>query len=300
MGWRAPKPAASEVGEVNAFETLKERVPVEEVVGHHSEVKGSKARCVAPDHPDANPSMHLYGEHVHCFACGFHGDVTDVWAAMKGFERPIEAELDLAREYGVELPEQDPEAKRCAQERREQEDRYLNQARACHAVLSQHTRVAMWWEGRGFDEGLRERFLLGTNRDGTAAVIPYWNRGRVQGLVRRNLEGEPKYLCPEAREFPGGHKPLFVPGRVRDGAFLVEGFVDALALAALGESAIAVGGTRISEEQMRALRSVPAPLYILPDADEEGTKAARQWARRLYPKALVCPAEYGSKEVVNA
>jgi TolB protein len=28
------------------------------------------------------------------------------------------------------------------------------------------------------------------------------------------------------------------------------------------------------------------------DADEEGKQAAREWARKLYPKALVCPAEY--------
>jgi DNA primase len=75
-------------------------------------VNGSgKAQCVAPDHQDASPSMHLYDNHVHCFSCGFHGDVTDVWAARRGFVRPVEAALDLAREFGIELPEASLEAR---------------------------------------------------------------------------------------------------------------------------------------------------------------------------------------------
>jgi DNA primase len=284
---------------VSAFEILRGRVPVEEVVGHHSEVRGNKAHCVNPDHHDANPSMHLYGEHVHCFTCGFHGDVTDVWAAINGFDRPIEAALNLAREYGVELPEQDPEAKRQAQERREIEDRYLGQARAYHRALDKCDVVREWWEGRGFDGELQERFLLGVNEDGTAAIIPFWNRGRVQGVIRRKLRGKPKYLYPKAEEFPGGYKPLFIPpGRVGDGTFLVEGILDALAVAALGEGAIAVGGTSISEQQMRALRNAPGSIYVLPDADEEGDRAARRWVRDLYPKALLCPAEYGEEAIL--
>jgi DNA primase len=155
--------------------------------------------------------------------------------------------------------------------------------------------VAAWWDGRGFGEELRERFLLGTNKDGTAAMIPFWHRGRVKWLIRRKLQGEPKYRYPNLEEFPEGYRPLFIPSPVRTGAFLVEGILDALAIAALGESAIAVGGTVISKEQMRGLRNVPGPLYVLPDADEEGVKAAREWVRELYPKALLCPAEYGGE-----
>lgn len=80
---------------MNVFEILRDRVPIEEVVSHHTEVRGGKARCVAPGHHDANPSMHLYDDHVHCFSCGFHGDVVDVWAATRGFDRPSEEALDL-------------------------------------------------------------------------------------------------------------------------------------------------------------------------------------------------------------
>jgi DNA primase len=274
---------------VSLFANLREQVAIEHVLNANG---GGRARCVAPEHHDTNPSMHLYEDHVHCFTCGFHGDVTDVWAALRGLDRPVEAALDLAREFNIELPEMIPEARQKAQQHREKEDIYLSQARACHRALERHPHIVAWWEGRGFGEELRKRFLLGTNRNGTAAVIPFWHHGRVQGLIRRKLKGEPKYLYPKAEEFPGGHRPLFIPASVRSGAFLTEGIVDALALATIGAGAIAVGGTGMSRRQLRELDRVPGPLYILPDADEEGEQAAREWLRKLYPKALVCPAEY--------
>jgi DNA primase len=277
---------------VSIFAALREQVPVDSILETNS---GDKDHCVSPEHEDADPSMHLYGDHVHCYACGFHGDVVDVYAALRGFDRPIDAALDLAREHGIELPQRDPQAQKKAQEGRDKEDRYLKQARACHRALDRHARVGEWWDERGFGEDLRERFLLGTNKDGTAAVIPFWHRGRVKGLIRRKLRGEPKYIYPKLEDFPEGHRPLFIPGPVRAGAFLAEGIIDALAIAALGESAIAVGGTGISEVQMRGLRNIPGLLYVLPDADEEGAKAAREWVRNLYPKALLSAAEYGGE-----
>ncbi len=186
---------------MNVFETLREQVPIGRLV---EPGKGGKAHCVSPGHPDNRPSMHIYEHHVHCFACGFHGDVVDVWAAQHGFDRPFEAALDLAREFGIEVPEQTPEAKEKARERRETEDLYLKHARACHKALEKHPQVRKWWESRGFDEELQERILLGCNENGTAAIIPFWHRGRVQGLISRKLEGEPRYLYLSAEEFSGG------------------------------------------------------------------------------------------------
>src|SRR5688572_22526564 len=111
---------------MSVFEMLRESVSLEDITGAKT---GEKARCVAEGHTDSNPSMHNYGDHVHCFPCGFHGDVVEVWAAMRGFDRPFEAAHDLAREYSVDLPEVSPEGRRKALERREKEDRHLKQAR---------------------------------------------------------------------------------------------------------------------------------------------------------------------------
>ena len=195
----------------------------------------------------------------------------------------MKAVLDLAREYGIELPDLDPEAQKLTEERRRREAEYLEEAEEAHQALAQAPEVAEWWEQRRFDEDLRQRFLLGAH-EGTA-VIPFWNRGRVHGLIRRKLEGQPKYLLPRAEDLLMGYRPLFIPGSVQDGMFLVEGYRDALALVALGYDAAAVGGTHLSDRQMQELMRLPGRIYILPDADQEGEKAARRWAEELYPKA---------------
>src|SRR5215208_702846 len=275
------------------FDFLRDQVGLDQIVSANG---SGKTRCVSPDHHDDNPSMHLYDDHAHCFACGFHGDVTDVWAAMRGFDKPLEAALDFAGEFAIEVPQANPEASQKARERRAKEDLYLQQAKACHEALSRHPRLREWWEARGFGKELREGFLLGTNKDGTAAVIPFWHRGRVQGLLRRKLAGEPRYILPKATELSGGYRPLFIPGPIDREVFLVEGYIDALAIAITGRSVIAVGGTDISEAQSRELRKVlseDATIYILPDDDESGKEAARTWGRQYFPQAMVCPPSYG-------
>jgi DNA primase len=287
---------------VNVFEILREQVTLERVLSVNS---STKAHCVARDHEDSDPSMHHYGDHVHCFACSFHGDVVDVWAAQKGFARPIDAAVDLAREFGIELPEGNPEARQKAQEQREKEDRYLGWASAHHRALSSHPHVAKWWEGRGFDEALQARFLLGSNRAGTEATLPFWHRGRIKGIIRRPLKGERKYLLPKAEEFSGGHRPLFVPGPLQHETFLTEGYIDALAVVATGRSVVAVGGTDISDVQRAELRRVlsgDARLYIVADADESGTVAAREWGQEFFPAAKVCAPSYGegAKDIADA
>lgn len=140
-----------------------------EVAGRYTELKRSgrslKGWCPYLDHDDGDPSFHVYPDgRFCCYGCRRHGDVTDLWAGARGIQPGIEAALDLAREYGVELPHLDPKARRRAQERRKREGAYARQATACHAALSKHRRVAEWWERRGFDPETRERFLLGTNR----------------------------------------------------------------------------------------------------------------------------------------
>jgi DNA primase len=290
---------------MSIFEVLRERVDLVEVARQFTELKpsGNKflGRCPFPDHQDNTPSFYVYPDkRFYCFGCQRYGDVTDLWASIQGLGLGVEAALDLAREHNAEVAERDPEAQKRAQKRREQEDRYLQQAGACHKALDRHTHVAEYLEGRGFGKELQAQFLLGVDRVGMAVVIPYWHRGSVKGLIRRKLTGEPKYIYPRAEDFPEGHKPLFIPGPVRAGAFLVEGIFDALAVVALGESGVAVGATSISEHQMRELERLPGPLYVLPDADEEGAKAAREWARKLYPKVLVCPPEYGGEVAKDA
>lgn len=278
---------------MGVFETLRERIDLAELAGHHTDLKPSGralvGRCPHPDHEDENPSFHVYPEgRFFCYGCRWRGDVTDLWADVKGLKPGLEAALDLAREYGVDLPQTSAEAAEKVERRRNLEAIYMKEAVERHEALSEHPRVTEWWDGRGFAGELREKFLLGVTDDGAAATIPFWNRGRVHSTVRRKLQGEPKYVLPKKEDFPTGHRPLFIPGRVEDGMFIVEGYVDALALAALGYGVAAIGGTHPNKEQLKELKRLPGTLYILSNADEEGMKAARRLAGDLYPKALMC------------
>ncbi|PLS83099.1 MAG: hypothetical protein CYG60_22695, partial [Actinobacteria bacterium] len=191
------------------------------------------------------------------------------------------------------------EGLRLAEERSQKETDALQEAQEIHAAAADNgPRVCEWWKARGFGPELRQRFLLGSTGFGVplAAIIPFWYRDRVRGLIRRRLEGEPKYLLPKAEEFPEGHRPLFIPGPLKSEIFLVEGYIDALAVAATGRAVIAVGGTGMSAEQqseLKQLLSGDARIYILPDDDEEGAKAARTWARMFFPKAMICQPSYG-------
>ena len=67
---------------MSIFDAIRDQVSLDRLLSANS---SGKTHCVAPGHQDNDPSMHLYGDHVHCFSCGFHGDVADVWAAMRGF-----------------------------------------------------------------------------------------------------------------------------------------------------------------------------------------------------------------------
>jgi putative DNA primase/helicase len=278
------------------FETLREQVDIAEVARTYTQLKrvGKMMRGRCPIHQDDSPSFFIYDDgRAHCYGCQFHGDVIDLWAELKGLPRGIESALDLAHHHNVRLPDKDPDAQRKADERRRKEVDYERQAMACYQNLANHPEVKEWWQSRGFNEELQKQYLLGANREGTAATIPYWHRGRIQGLIRRQLTGEPKYLVPNADDFPGGHKPVFIPGKTSGDVHLVEGFIDALSLDALGLNAVAVGSTGISERQQTELLKLKGDFYINPDADEPGKDSSRKWVRELYPKARLCVADYG-------
>ena len=61
--------------------------------------RNKKALCLW--HNDRSPSMHVYREKVHCFACGRGGDAIDVFAATNGLETK-DAVQALAARFGFQ------------------------------------------------------------------------------------------------------------------------------------------------------------------------------------------------------
>jgi DNA primase/nitrogen regulatory protein PII-like uncharacterized protein len=282
---------------MNIFEVLREQLEISKIAASFTRLKRVGARmlgcCPLPNHKESIPSFNLYPDgRAHCYGCGFHGDIVDLWAAVNGLKSGIQAAFDLAHTYNIRIPVRDLEAEIQEQRRRQREAKYAHLAKTLHEELLHQPHIISYWRSRGFDDELQKRFLLGANREGTAAIIPFWNQGRIYGLVRRHLEKEPKYLLPKAKHFPDGYKPLFAPTSLYGDLYIVEGFVDALSLAALGFNAVAIAGNKISQQQSKELQRLTGPFYILPDNDERGA-AADEWLRLLYPSAKICSAEYG-------
>lgn len=281
---------------LNVFETIREEVDLVGLARRFTTLKraGKKMKGCCPVHQESTPSFFIYEDgHAFCYGCQWSGDVVALWAHLKGLTQ-IEAALDLAREYGIKLPDKDPDAQRKADERRQKESNYEQQAIAYHQALSRHPAIRDWWNQRGFNDEMIKQYLLGATQDGTAATIPYWYRGRIQAFIKRQLQGEPKYLLSSTEEFATGHKPLFIPSSTAGDVCVVEGFIDGLSLDALGFKAVAIGSTGISEHQKEELLRLKGDLYIYADADGPGAESSRRWVRELYPKARLCEAEYGA------
>lgn len=119
----------------------------------------------------------------------------------------------------------------------------------------------------------------------------YDARGRVVGFGGRILgDGQPKYLnSPDTPLFDKGRLLYNLdkaagPARKSQRLFVVEGYMDVIALAQAGiEEAVAPLGTALTEVQLQLLwRVVPEPLLCF-DGDAAGTRAALRAAARALP-----------------
>jgi DNA primase len=89
---------------VSLLESIREQVDLVAVADRHLDLVRSdstmKGRCPYPDHEDENPSFCVYPDgRFHCYGCGRHGDVIDLWAALEGLRPGIEAALDFATRW---------------------------------------------------------------------------------------------------------------------------------------------------------------------------------------------------------
>ena len=199
---------------ISVFDVLREELDIGDLVEHDG--RGQNCRCPSVNHEDKNPSARVYEDgRIYCFSCGWLGDAVDVWAERKGFDNLLEAALDLAREYGVRLPETNPEARARAQEARMKEEKYSTIAGSCHKALRSEAgaRVREWYEARGFGEdgdrprrrrsprrrhGRNTLLVQGANRGHDPPPDrPRWERGEIHLLKEGRVRaGAPAALYP--------------------------------------------------------------------------------------------------------
>jgi DNA primase len=117
-------------------------------------------------------------------------------------------------------------------------------------------------------------------------------RGRVLGFGARILgEGEPKYLnSPETPVFHKGRELYGLPNVLRharnpDTLIVVEGYMDVVMLAQHGiDNAVAVLGTALTTEHLRAAFRVSSRLVLCFDGDNAGRRAAERALENAFPE----------------
>jgi len=79
--WEAASRAV--VCEGDSITIAKQRLQLTDLVQIARQDRGG-AWALCPLHRDTEPSLRLYSDgHFHCFGCGAHGDVIDLYAALR-------------------------------------------------------------------------------------------------------------------------------------------------------------------------------------------------------------------------
>jgi DNA primase len=265
--------------------------------------RGREFLTLCPWHNDRNASLTVSPRtnRVHCFVCNRGVDAIG-WLQERDGLSFREAVEELARRYGIPIPQADPvEAARWQAEQREREQLLtLRQGqlqrfqRSLAADLARDGPAAGFLRQRAIRPDTAEAWDLGLN--GRRLMLPIRDgQGRCCGFSGRTLTGEePKYKNTAGDALFHKSELLFgldrAAGPIRrcGEAVLVEGPLDVIQLHQGGiDIAVASLGTVLAEPQgQRLLRLGVRRLSIAYDADAAGLAATARLIRDWRPQAI--------------
>ena len=307
------------------IEAIKRANPIEYIIAAYvNDLQWYGTRLVGrcPFHEDREPRFNIWPEtqSFYCFGCGVGGDVFTFLEQMNGVTFPQACELlqtgaverrDFLVRRGrapyrrveqgtsAQLNEEDKEILDAAtvlyhaRLMRSQTHQRLLARRGISLEMIKRFKVG-WCNGKGLKAHLqKERLslakarhigLLGEKGEHFRGriVVPEIRKGHTVYLIGRAARPglKPKYL---ALPLP---KPLYgVEGvKRRDKVLVVEGVFDWMTLASWDYPTVALLGTRLGREGRSYLEKFER-VYLVLDADEEGTLAAKRIRRELGDKA---------------
>ena len=164
------------------LEELRARTPLPALIGRKVKLarSGRQWKGCCPFHGEKSPSFYVYDDHFHCFGCGVHGDAISFVMQSQGAAF-MEAVEILAREAGLEVPAQSPEAAQAEQKRHDLSD-VAQQAGDFFASLlhmPEGARALAYLRGRGLSDATIRRFGLGWSGEGRGSLI--------SALARENI-----------------------------------------------------------------------------------------------------------------
>lgn len=268
-------------------------------------------------HEDKNPSCSYYNETktVHCFSCGFTGDIFTLvekenpnlyfWEIAeqlsKDFNIPLEYEEDNSHpphHKSTKESNKQPVSQEVTRSTNQPLQDFTEFYKEAHKGLKETNHLTK----RGITQETAERFNLGyvanwTNpksgkQEGARLIIPY-DANSYLARATEDVQESDRVRKAGSGQFNQEALQSLEP------VFIVEGEIDALSIEQEGKRSIGLGGTSGTGKLLQAISTLenPPSLILSLDNDEAGRKAQEALAHQLdkqgIPYAVMqIPEEY--------
>ena len=130
---------------MNVFGTVKTSINLGEAAEYYGIEVNRHGKALCPFHNDRHPSMVVYDDHYHCFACGEHGDVIDFVANLYGL--PVyDAANKLAYDFGITQDKLPTKAMQEKQNKKSKAQRLRENEKLCFSALLAYMKLLQEWK----------------------------------------------------------------------------------------------------------------------------------------------------------
>lgn len=130
---------------MNVFETVKTSINLGEAAEHYGIEVNRYGKALCPFHNDRHPSMVVYDDHYHCFACGEHGDVIDLVANLYGLP-VLDAANKLAYDFGISQDKSPTKEMEVKLNKKTEAQRLRENEKLCFSALLAYVKLLQEWK----------------------------------------------------------------------------------------------------------------------------------------------------------
>lgn len=271
---------------------IKNAADIEQIIGNYVALKrtGVNLKACCPFHTEdtasfvVSPAKGIF----KCFGCGVGGDAIYFVQLKEGISYP-EALKMVGKICHIEVPDRALSAEELAayQQREQALNALEKQQKIFRDALKQHPEALQWLTNeRGITPETISKWKLGYAENGFFGgriTYPFQNvKGEIVGFTGRRLkeENEPKFknsaesgLFKKSALLYGLYQAKMKIYAAKK-CYIVEGQHDVLMMHQSGfENTVASGGTALTVEQIRLIKSWTTNIVIVLDADKAGTNA---------------------------
>lgn len=230
---------------------------------------------------------------VHCYTCGYTGDLPQFVADFLGLTSPVQGFKWLVSRYNYSSAEREPLELNLYRGQAEKAS-YMDEAEVerFYQELKKSSTALEYLKRRALPSWIIDAYKLGFDPEDGVVLFPVRDMsGKVVFYKGRSITGKHFYNAKDIDKTSQifGLYEILAEGKASPESeiWITESEIDALSLIGQERLAIALMGSHISEAQCRELENTPFRRFVLAlDNDEAGRKGAAQIKRLLIPKGF--------------